>query len=262
MRGRGNYSWSFPKKGFNLKFPKLGNEDKYDLCGMGKSRKWALIANDYDRSLLRNSAANFVGKQMGNLDYTPKEVAVDLYVNGSYRGAYILIERVNFEGGRLDEEELKSDDDTAAVLLQPEPSGPERQLPDGVGLPQGRVLQLHGRKPRLGRPQGARGRGLLRQHGQVDQRVCRHRRSGSVRRQRQRQRLDVEHRPGLRRRLLHRDGVPEAGGRPDVGQCLHVQAPRRKDPLRAAVGLRPRDGFGYLAPAMWRARRAGTCATR
>ena len=113
MRGRGNYSWSFPKKGFNLKFPKADDDGKYDLCSMGKSRKWALIANDYDRSLLRNSAANFVGKQMDFLDYTPKEVAVNLFVNGSYRGAYILSERINIEGGRIDEEELKSDDDTA-----------------------------------------------------------------------------------------------------------------------------------------------------
>ena len=108
MRGRGNYSWSFPKKGFNLKF-----DDSEDLCGMGNSKKWALIANDYDRSLLRNSAANFVGRQMDFLEYTPKDSAVELYVNGSYRGSYILSERVNLEGGRLDEDELKSNDDTA-----------------------------------------------------------------------------------------------------------------------------------------------------
>jgi hypothetical protein len=105
MRGRGNYSWSFSKKGFNLKFP-----DSEDLCGMGNSKKWALVANHYDRSLLRNSAAGFVGQQMGNLEFTPKDVSVDLYVNGSYRGTYILIERVNFEGGRLDEDELKAED--------------------------------------------------------------------------------------------------------------------------------------------------------
>ena len=126
MRGRGNYSWTFPKKGFNLKFPSISSDGKYNLCGMGKSRKWALVANDYDRSLLRNSAANFIGKQMGNLEYTPKEVAVDLYVNGSYRGAYILTERVNIEGGRVDEEELKSENDTAPFcsnLNHPDLSG-------------------------------------------------------------------------------------------------------------------------------------------
>lgn len=114
MKGRGNYSWTFDKKGFNLKF-----DDKEDLCGMGNSKKWALVANHYDRSLLRNSAANFVGEQMDFLEFTPKDVTVDLYVNGSYRGAYILIERVNLEGGRLDEEELKSDDDTAPFCFNP-----------------------------------------------------------------------------------------------------------------------------------------------
>ena len=96
MKGRGNYSWSFSKKGFNLKF-----DDKIDLCGMGKSKKWALVANHYDRSLLRNSAAGFVGKVFTNLEWTPKDSAVDLYVNGSFRGSYILIERVNLEGGRI-----------------------------------------------------------------------------------------------------------------------------------------------------------------
>ena len=108
MKGRGNYSWSFEKKGFNLKL-----DDKMDLCGMGNSKKWALVANHYDRSLLRNSAANFIGAQFSKLEFTPKDMPVDLYVNGSYRGSYILIERVNFEGGRLEEEELKYEDNPA-----------------------------------------------------------------------------------------------------------------------------------------------------
>ena len=116
MRGRGNYSWSFPKKGFNLKL-----DDKLDLCDMGNSKKWALVANDYDRSLLRNSAANFVGAQFTNLEFTPKDMPVDLYVNGSYRGSYILIERVNLEGGRLDVDELKAED-TPELCSGPDPS--------------------------------------------------------------------------------------------------------------------------------------------
>ncbi len=110
MRGRGNYSWSFAKKGFNLKF-----EDKKDLCDMGNSEKWALVANHYDRSLLRNTVANEVGDIFDNLTYTPNDAAVDLYVNGSYRGSYILIERVNFEGGRLDYPELKAEDNPADI---------------------------------------------------------------------------------------------------------------------------------------------------
>jgi hypothetical protein len=108
MKGRGNYSWSFSKKSFSIK---LGDSD--NLCDLGKSKKWALVANHYDRSLLRNSVASEVGKVFTNLQWTPQQVPVDLYVNGSYRGAYILIERINFEGGRLDEEELKYADNPA-----------------------------------------------------------------------------------------------------------------------------------------------------
>ena len=42
---------------------------------------------------------------------------VDLYVNGSYRGSYVLVERVNVEGGRVNDgdDELKAADDPTSV---------------------------------------------------------------------------------------------------------------------------------------------------
>ena len=88
-KGRGNYSWSFSKKSFTVKLDK-----KHDVCGMGYSKKFALVANHYDKSLLRNSVAGYIGSQLTNLAWTPEQRPVDLYVNGSYRGSYILIERV------------------------------------------------------------------------------------------------------------------------------------------------------------------------
>jgi len=94
MKGRGNYSWSFPKKSFTLKLDKGRN-----LCGMGTSKKWALVANDYDRSLLRNSVASEIGKKFTNLQWTPDQKPVDLFVNGSYRGSYSLVERITATGG-------------------------------------------------------------------------------------------------------------------------------------------------------------------
>lgn len=88
-KGRGNYSWSFAKKSFTVKLDK-----KTNLCGMGASKKWALVANHYDKSLMRNTVAGFIGTKLDNLEWTPASTPVDLYVNGSYRGSYILIERV------------------------------------------------------------------------------------------------------------------------------------------------------------------------
>ena len=128
MRGRGNYSWSFAKKGFNLRF-----DDSIDLCGMGKSKKWALVANHYDRSLLRNSAAGFVGKVFSNLEWTPKDAAVDFYHNGSFRGSYILIERVNLEGGRIDRPELKAEE-TPQICSGPDPSVDTTSIINGTYL--------------------------------------------------------------------------------------------------------------------------------
>ena len=106
MKGRGNYSWGFEKKSFSLNL-----DDANNLCGLGSSKKWALIANHYDKSLIRNPMASWVGTKFPNMGWTPQQRPVDLYVNGSFRGSYTLIERINFEGGRLDFDELKAEDD-------------------------------------------------------------------------------------------------------------------------------------------------------
>ncbi len=96
VKGRGNYSWSFAKKSFTVKLDK-----STDLCGLGKSKKWALVANHYDKSLLRNTVAGWVGSKFSNLAWTPKSTPVDLWMNGSYRGSYILIERIAIDTLRV-----------------------------------------------------------------------------------------------------------------------------------------------------------------
>jgi hypothetical protein len=107
MKGRGNYSWSFRRKSFTLK---LGTST--DLCGMGKSKKYALVSDDYDKSLLRNSLGGYVGKTFDNLAWTPDSTPVDLYLNGSYRGNYLLIERIGPDPARVNIPELKGGEKT------------------------------------------------------------------------------------------------------------------------------------------------------
>ena len=112
LKGRGNYSWSFAKKSFSLNL-----KSGLDLCGMGKAKKWALVANHYDKSLLRNTVAGNVGKALTKLAWTPKSRPVDVFVNGSYRGSYILIERVVIDKDRVNIPELKgpADDDSSKI---------------------------------------------------------------------------------------------------------------------------------------------------
>ncbi len=89
LKGRGNYSWSFSKKSYTLKL-----DDKTNICGMGSSKKWALVANHYDKSLLRNTVADYIGSKLTNVAWTPESRPVDFWMNGTYLGSYILIERI------------------------------------------------------------------------------------------------------------------------------------------------------------------------
>lgn len=110
--GRGNYTWTLAKKPF-----KIGLDKKANLCGLGSSKKWALLANHYDRSLLRTQTAMYLGQQLDGLGWTPHLVPVDLYVNGSYQGEYNLIERVDIASNRVNIPELTGTADDSALNI-------------------------------------------------------------------------------------------------------------------------------------------------
>lgn len=87
---RGNttaLSW-VEKKAFTFKFAK-----KTEVLGMGKGKKWALIANAFDPTLLRNYKALSLAKQLG-LAYTSECRFTELWVDGVFRGCYLLTEPV------------------------------------------------------------------------------------------------------------------------------------------------------------------------
>ena len=100
IKGRGNSTWGMEKKPYNLKLDK-----KADLFGMGKSKKWSLIANHSDDSLARNVAAYYAAKE-ANMPYTPLFVPCDVYINNEYMGAYLLTTRVEADETRVDVDNL------------------------------------------------------------------------------------------------------------------------------------------------------------
>jgi hypothetical protein len=116
MKGRGNYSWSFKRKSYTLK---LG--DGEDLCGMGggeKSKKWALVSQDYDKSFMRNALAQYLGDKFTNMAWTPNSRPVDFYLNGKFMGNYMLVERVAIDTQRINIDELDG-----SVTTQPDITG-------------------------------------------------------------------------------------------------------------------------------------------
>ena len=102
IRGRGNSTWLQDKRPFKIK---LGNE--VNVLGMGKSKQWNLISNAYDPSLLRNRLILAIGSKYG-LEFTPKALPVDLYINGEYQGSYLISQSVRVEKTRVDIDEIPS----------------------------------------------------------------------------------------------------------------------------------------------------------
>lgn len=103
IKGRGNATWSFKKKPYNIKF-----EEKTDLFGMGKAKKWSLLANYLDPSLIHNSIAFDIADATG-LKYTSKSIIVDLFINDDYYGNYLLCESVEVGSTRVDINDLEGD---------------------------------------------------------------------------------------------------------------------------------------------------------
>jgi hypothetical protein len=99
VRGRGNTTWSFPKKPFQIKF-----EEATEVLGMPSARKWILLAHYADKSLLRTELA-FELSRNSSLNWTSNAEFVELYVNAEYLGVYQLVEKIEAIPNRVNDGE-------------------------------------------------------------------------------------------------------------------------------------------------------------
>lgn len=111
IRGRGNSSWKLEKKPYKIKF-----ESGVKLFGLKKAKKWTLIANHTDRSLIRNKLAYSIGSVLDGLVFVPGAYMVDVFVNGEYMGVYQISEQVEVNEGRVPGEENSTEIDTDYFL--------------------------------------------------------------------------------------------------------------------------------------------------
>ena len=58
-----------------------------------KAKKWTLLANHGDKTMIRNALTYDLGKFMG-FTFCPAAVFVDLFLNGNYRGTYQISDQV------------------------------------------------------------------------------------------------------------------------------------------------------------------------
>ena len=97
IRGRGNATWGLAKKPYKIKF-----HEKEKLLGKGysKAKKWTLLANHGDKTLIRNAIPSLMGERLG-LDFNPAAKFVDLTFNDRYDGTYQISDQVEVRPHRV-----------------------------------------------------------------------------------------------------------------------------------------------------------------
>ncbi|MBP5690717.1 MAG: CotH kinase family protein, partial [Bacteroidaceae bacterium] len=84
------------KKPYALKL-----EEKAKILGMHKQKRWCLLANYKDRTLLRNDVSYWISRQT-DMPYTVSGRFVELVWNGKNMGNYYLCEQIRIDNNRVD----------------------------------------------------------------------------------------------------------------------------------------------------------------
>lgn len=95
IKGRGNSSFGYDKKSYQIRFP-----EKTGLCGMDKAKKWVLIPQYFDHTSLRNGLTFELAKEL-NLGFTPNYRYINLYLNGNYHGLYLVTDKIEVSQSRV-----------------------------------------------------------------------------------------------------------------------------------------------------------------
>lgn len=87
IRGRGNSTWTYPKKPYRIRF-----RQDVSMFGLPARENWVLLAEYLDPTFLTTSIAFELGRNVFELPFTCSYQPVQVYINGSYNGVYGLTE--------------------------------------------------------------------------------------------------------------------------------------------------------------------------
>ena len=118
IRVRGHSTASLAKKPWKIKFKK--KQIVLDIDSKNGYKSWAVLANHYDESLIRNDLAFEISRNIG-LPFTPRCRFLDVIMNGSFRGNYYICDQVEIKKGRVDikiANDEKDPDITGGYLIE------------------------------------------------------------------------------------------------------------------------------------------------
>lgn len=103
LKGRGNSTFAdYKKKPYQMK---IDTKTALIEGSSEKSKKWVLLANAADYSLIHNSVTFTLADMLG-MAYTTTFEPVDFYYDGEYRGSYLITEKVEVDSTKVDIDDL------------------------------------------------------------------------------------------------------------------------------------------------------------
>lgn len=105
IRGRGNGSWSGVKKPYTFKL-----SNKASVLGMPADKRWNLLANFWDKTLIRNDVCLEIGRRAEGLGWTSHGEFVEVIMNGDHLGNFYLCEHNKVAKDRVNITEMKVGD--------------------------------------------------------------------------------------------------------------------------------------------------------
>ena len=127
IKGRGNTTWKWvegaesqytngAKRPYAIKLDK-----KKPVLGMAQHKRWVLLNNFYDKSMVRNYVAYRIANKIaaaGSGEWHPSGQFVEVVMNGLHRGTYLLCEQIKISEGRVKGTEYDDEKHTTAVTNQ------------------------------------------------------------------------------------------------------------------------------------------------
>lgn len=96
IRVHGNTSFYAEKKSYQFSL-----ESDEEILGMSAQSKWVLISEYVDSTFMKDAIMYRLSMNTGD-KYTPEFRYVNVYLNGQYEGLYLLLQKIDIDGGNID----------------------------------------------------------------------------------------------------------------------------------------------------------------
>ena len=106
---KGESAQMFPKKSYLFETQdSVGENRNVSLLGLPEENDWILYAPYSDKTLIKNVLSYKLARDMGR--YATRTQYCELFIDGSYKGLYVLMEKIKQDKNRVDISKLRPED--------------------------------------------------------------------------------------------------------------------------------------------------------